>query len=471
MILNKSNTVFKSERSFTFLLRCFALLFLSLHFFSAFVQQAGPDEMNQIYLMQKFGFFASMKHVISFYNVRWPALMISNGFLFFMQTPTTYRIGSLLFYVLLFCTFCLSINTTFAFFKIERKYLFLNACVFYAAYFFFTTSTIEIFGWLSGSITYLMPIAVSGFLFAIYFKNSLTLWQWVGIVLAAMIIGGCAENYYVFISLALIVTYFMFYYKYAQLRFFVLKRLIVYLVFGLLGFLPGKSVLGIENKIYVLKQLPFDFAKKSSFAPDSFFLSDFDFVEPRMFFAILLLLIPAWQINKYISISKRWMLVFSTFLTIMVLLNLFASFLLFGNLGSGRFWSPVYFFILLFLFTILLWFLGKQKDDKDILMNAKTATTLCCSVLLFAYTIRRFPSLLRYYNHVELLSTRIMDRKKNFPNDHNALYVNPFPPPGIIVENVITSDSAHFFNVCLQRYYGVKFPIVLGSNKNVSHDQ
>lgn len=462
MFLGASKILNKKEKYFRFLLVFTALLFLFLHLFAAYVQQATPDEMSQVYLLQQYGFSGTYFHLSEYFNVRWISLFVSNAFLFFMQNSQSYRMGSVLIYTSIVVLFVFSFHKLLSELKIKCEGSIWLGIIFYTSFYFFTVASIELFGWVSGALTYLLPASVFLFFIACWFKTKWRLIDYVSLFVCSVILGGCAENFFVFaILLSAFFMIYNYFHKPGSIKSYSIK-FSIFLFASFIGFLPGKSILGIKNKIHVLKDLPDEFAIKSNSMSDSFFISDFHFFEPRMLFAVLLLGLCAWVISPQLKISSKILKYCFWFLLGVILLNFTASFYLFGNLGSGRFWSPVYFFAFLMIFLLLINFLGKQGDEKNILIHTRLATAAACALILSYYTIDHFPALYKYLKHTNELSAAIELHKAK--NEKGALSVKSYPSPEIIVENVITRDTSHFFNVCLVRYYQCSFPIVLNGN-------
>jgi len=79
-------------------------------------------------------------------------------------------------------------------------------------------------------------------------------------------------------------------------------------------------------------------------------------------------------------------------------------------------------------------------------------------VLLLYYDVRKITALHHYNTAFENIYSEM--EKAKLRSD-TILEIDQLPPPGIIVETVITKDPEHFFNTCFAEYHQVNYKIKL----------
>lgn len=354
--------------------------------------------------------------------------------------------------LLLFAIFRVLKNITH-YFSIEIKNLFFYVIIVMSIFFFCTLLPNDSWFWFTGSVVYFYSTISLLLLLSVFFKKEKNSWDYLLLIVSSIVIGGSNETMTIIVVLFL--TGFILKEKptFSVSLPFIIAITFLLISFSIIYFSEGTKLrdnitpdLSWQNVILytgyaTVKTLFFQFHKT--------------------FLPALFLAIPLLFLNIKVTYNKKFKpikeLIFScAIIGVVVFINHLIAVIPLGALSPERI-TTVSSILIVILLIRYLFLLGCEIHIPEKLKKVILATNTIGVIIFVVVTFQIHKNYaIAYDNRMQEL-TKI----KTTNSQQNLVYLQPLPASGYLPSAEITTDSTHFLNVDLKRYFELKNVLIL----------
>ncbi|PIQ15967.1 MAG: hypothetical protein COW67_05690 [Flavobacteriales bacterium CG18_big_fil_WC_8_21_14_2_50_32_9] len=339
------------------------------------------------------------------------------------------------------------------YFSVETKNLFFYALILMSILFFCTLSPNDSWFWFTGSVVYFYSTIALLLLLSVFFKKEKNSWDYLLLIVSSILIGGSNETMTIIVVLFLIGIVLKEKPTFRASLPFIIAITLLSIGFLIIYFSEGTKLrdnitpdLSWQNIILytgyaTVKTLFFQFHKT--------FL-------PALFLGIPFLFSTIIKTNKNNFQPIKELLYACIIIGIVVFINHLIAVIPLGALSPERITtvSSVLIVILLIRYLVLL---GSKIHISERLKKVILATNTIGVMVFVVATFQIHKNYATAYdNRMEKL-----EKIKTTIKHQNPVYLQPLPASGYLPSAEITTDSTHFLNVDLKRYFELNNVLIL----------
>ncbi len=339
------------------------------------------------------------------------------------------------------------------YFSVEVKNLFFYAITLMSILFFSTLSPNDSWFWFTGSVVYFYSTIALLLLVSVFFKKEKNSWDYLLLVVSSIVIGGSNETMTVIVVLFLTGIVLKEKQTFRSSLPFIIAITLLSIGFLIIYFSEGTKLrdnitpdLSWQNVILytgyaTVKTLFFQFHKT--------FL-------PALFLAIPLMFSTIKRINKNNFQPIRKLLYACVIIGIVVFINHLIAVIPLGALSPERI-TTVSSVLIVILLIRYLFLLGSEiyisEKLKKVILGINTIGMIVFVVVTFEI----------HNNYARAYDKRMDDlaKIKKTIMHQKPIYLKPLPASGYLPSAEITTDTTHFLNVDLKRYFELNNALIL----------
>jgi len=429
------------------------IAFLSILFFLSlfYAVRFEGDDMVLSLVFRENSFFTSFEWYHQHFSFR-PAVLFLVFATLGSDDPHIYPYTIFTYFTLIYCfwvwTLYKILGVLFPLLKDQKYFLSCFSVVQITAIYFLCTDRIEVFGWASSSMLYLVPVVLSSYAAYLLIKPQLKRIEYAGLFASAGMIGGCLEYVAVF-DLILGGAMILYFLNKRRKGDPVRKEKLFRPVFftSVLAVFSAFCILnpGILERFQGMNEL----ARADAYAGGPYSQSFLTmFFKPHKLIGIALIFISWWFIlnsaTAY-SITKRGIIAVVFCLIVAVALTIASSQLSYHTLSVGRMWFLTDVMIYVLAVALLLYFLPKTVVPVKVFY---ALALLFCAVFSF-YCVKHIRAQWIFVSRYD----KVIEHIKSSPNE--KLIVVGLPKPDLGSAASLYNEPGRGPNRLFCRFYKI----------------